>query len=67
MIDFSIDLGNLLGASLLAVTNLIGWWIQGKSRNETRKIRRRLKKKAQKRKRLQNQVHLLWDKVNRKR
>ena len=67
MIDFSIDLGNLLGATLLAVTNLIGWWIQGKSRNETRKIRRRIKKKAQKRKRLQNQVRCLRDKVHRKR
>ena len=63
MVDFSIDLGNLLGASLLAVTNLIGWWIQGKSRNETRKIRRRLKN----RKRPQNPVRRLRDKVNRKR
>ena len=63
MIDFSIDLGNLLGATLLAVTNLIGWWIQGKSRNETREIRRRLKN----RKRPQNPVRRLRDKVNRKR
>ena len=63
MVDFSIDLGNLLGASLLAVTNLIGWWVQGKSRNETRKIRRRLKN----RKRPQNSVRRLRDKVNRKR
>lgn len=66
MVDFSIDLGNLLGATLLAVTNLIGWWIQGKSRNETREIRRRIKKKDPKRKRLQNPVRRLRDKVNRK-
>ena len=67
MVDFSIDLGNLLGATLLAVTNLIGLWMQWKSRNETREIRRRLKKEIKKRKRLKNQVRRLRDKVNRNR
>ena len=67
MADFGIDFSHLLGAALIAVTNLIGSWMQRKSRNETREIRRRLKKKAQKRKRLQNPVRRLRDKVNRKR
>ena len=63
MVDFSIDLGNMLGAALLAVTNLIGLWMQWKSRNETREIRRRLKN----RKRPQNSVRRLRDRENRKR
>ena len=63
MVDFSVDLGNLLVPILLAVTKLIEWRMQGKSRNETREIRRRLKN----RKRPQNPVRRLRDKVNRKR
>ena len=62
MVDFSIDLGNMLVATMLAVTKLIEWRMQGKSRNETPEIRRRLKN----RKRPQNSVRRLRDKVNRK-
>lgn len=57
--------GNLI--HLLAVTKLpVVLWGQRKARCEIRELRRLLQEETEKRERLQNQVHLLWDKVHRK-
>ena len=68
MLDIGIDSIYLLGVTLLAVTRMtVARWQQRKSRREIQELRRLLQEETEKRELLQNQVHLLWDKVNRKR
>ena len=64
---FGDNLNHLLGVTVATVTKLlVVLWRQDKARREIRELRRLLQEETEKRERLQNQVHLLWDKVHRK-
>ncbi len=64
---FGDNLNHLLGVTVATVTKLlVVLWRQDKARREIRELRRLLQEETEKRERLQNQVHRLWDKVNRK-
>lgn len=68
MLDIGIDSIHPLVVILLAVMRLVvARWQQRKSRREIQELRRLLQEETEKRELLQNQVHLLWDKVHRKR
>ena len=68
MVDFGTDFIHPLVVILLAVMRLVvARWQQRKSRREIQELRRLLQEETEKRELLQNQVHLLWDKVHRNR